>query len=185
LGASGWRAGADDILSATADRNEITGEASNRTPALAKSRVNPEGPIAPFDLSFMPLGEDEDGDVYGSLYVEPRLDAAYPEQGGARRPSKLSRPLAVLKDAFADAAASNAEDQHVMGNGPKVRAVPVLAVRTSFVQRYVTGDTEADKVSSTTRAAFSRANRDAPKIGRTTVSGLTIASASRTPGRSR
>jgi AAA domain len=69
-GGSAWRAGADVVLSVLCDRNELTGEVSNRQLALAKARDGIEGPIAPFDLTFAELGKDGD-EPFGTLIVQP------------------------------------------------------------------------------------------------------------------
>jgi RecA-family ATPase len=90
-GASGWKAGCDTILSVLADRNEVTGKVSNRELALAKSRDFEEGAIAPFELRFVRLGTDDDGDDFGSCYVEPLLDRAPIIAGERRRPRKTRR----------------------------------------------------------------------------------------------
>ena len=55
-GGSGWRAGADVVLSVIADRKELTGEVTGRELAVAKARDGIEGPIAPFALTFVSLG---------------------------------------------------------------------------------------------------------------------------------
>jgi hypothetical protein len=35
--------------------------------------VNPEGPISPFALHFQELGQDQDGEDFGSYFIEPLL----------------------------------------------------------------------------------------------------------------
>jgi hypothetical protein len=70
-GASGYRAGADVVLSVLAKRNETTGAVSDRRIALAKSRTHEEGPISGFDLVYVPIGFDEDGGAFGSCIVVP------------------------------------------------------------------------------------------------------------------
>lgn len=75
-GASAWRAGADAIISVLADRDELTGQVSNRSLALAKSRAGEEGPIAPFELKGVLIGKDEDGDAVTSCVVVPSLHRA-------------------------------------------------------------------------------------------------------------
>jgi hypothetical protein len=69
-GASAWRAGCDTVLSVLAERDQTTGQCSDRRLALTKSRVGEEGWTAPFELRFVNLGEDCDGDEYGACYVE-------------------------------------------------------------------------------------------------------------------
>jgi AAA domain len=55
-GSSARRANADAVLSVLADRNELTGESGNRSLALAKARDGEEGPIGPFELELVDLG---------------------------------------------------------------------------------------------------------------------------------
>src|SRR5208337_5237287 len=70
-GGSLWRGGADVVLSVIADRNELTGKVAGRELALAKARDGFEGPIAPFTLRRHDLGTDDDGELFGTLIVEP------------------------------------------------------------------------------------------------------------------
>lgn len=68
-GASAWRAGSDAVLSVLADRDQITGHVGNRRLALTKSRIGTEGWSAAFDLKFVPLGVDEEGEAIGSCHI--------------------------------------------------------------------------------------------------------------------
>jgi hypothetical protein len=70
-GGSGWRAGADVVMSVIAHRKELTGEVTGRELAQAKARDGVEGPIASFALTFSELGTDEDGDPFGTCVVVP------------------------------------------------------------------------------------------------------------------
>lgn len=70
-GASAWRAGADAVLSITADRNQLTGIVSDHQLWLSKSRVGEEGSVGEFALRTLMLGVDEDGDDLASCYVAP------------------------------------------------------------------------------------------------------------------
>lgn len=62
-GASAWRGGADTILSVMADRDEVSGNVTNRRLALAKSRDDIEGPISGFELIDVSTGVDAEGGV--------------------------------------------------------------------------------------------------------------------------
>ena len=95
-GASGWRANSDAVLSILADRNQITGKVSRRSLALAKSRVVEEGPIADFSLRFVEMGIDEDGDAFGSCYVEPTA-APSDESRTGRAPSLTKASQTALR----------------------------------------------------------------------------------------
>jgi hypothetical protein len=71
-GASAWRGCADIILGVLADIDPLSGRASNRELVCAKARDGEQGPISPFDLQFIELGLDDDGEIYGSCCVHPR-----------------------------------------------------------------------------------------------------------------
>jgi hypothetical protein len=154
-GASGWKAGCDAILSVLADIDQLTGAVKHRELALAKSRDGEAGPVAPFDLVFVELGTDSDGDAFGSIYVEPRLDKA--SQIAATVPvARESEYLTVFRQAFTDCACI---PYLVRGVGPAVQAVRLAEVRAEFVKRWVTGETDAEKRASAIRTAFSRGKR--------------------------
>jgi hypothetical protein len=112
LGASGWRAGCEAVLSVLADRNQITGEVKNRSLALAKSRVGAEGPIAPFELPFVALGTDDDGDVFGSLRVEPRLgEKVIIKASGPPKVAKIA--LRALQEALSECGENSPTSNHI------------------------------------------------------------------------
>lgn len=142
-GASGWRAGCDVVLSVLCDRNEITGESTNRRLALAKSRVSQEGPIAPFKLQFVELGIDEDGEPFGSCYVVPEL-----ADSGAKRTQagKLSRATRTYIDACNVVLGDRGERTRPFLDGPEINAVDRDLVRAEFYARWpADGDTEAKR----------------------------------------
>jgi hypothetical protein len=99
-GSSGWRAGADVVLSAIAERKESTGEITGRELALAKARDGIEGPISPFVLEFAELGTDDDGDPFGTCIVVPRLGDP-PLSGPSAMPLPRRSMPAALRSAFA------------------------------------------------------------------------------------
>jgi len=162
-GAHQWRAGADVVLSVLADRNEITGEVSNRSLSLAKHRSEAEGPIAPFDLTFVPIAVNDDGEVYGAPHVVPRLGE--PISSKAARTKKEPRPLTAMREAFREACAEEGVTQAIMGDGPRLRVVELEAVKRRFRKRYVTGESDEKKANSTVRSGFSRAISDLSHLG--------------------
>lgn len=111
LGASGWRAGSEAVLSVLADRNQITGEVKNRSLALAKSRVGAEGPIAPFDLPFVALGTDDDNEVFGSLRVKPRLGEKVASKASQPRGAKIA--LRALQEALSECGETAPASNHI------------------------------------------------------------------------
>jgi AAA domain len=153
-GGSAWRAGADVVLSVTADRREITGQIDGRELAVAKARDGFEGPIAPFTLAFSELGHDQNGDTFGTCVVHPRLGE--PPLSGAK---KQQEPVAVRKFrcAFTEAVNSAGRIIRVRGDGPIVRAVDLREVRTQFESVYATGESDAGKRADAQRKAFKRA----------------------------
>lgn len=155
-GSSAYRGGADAVLSVLADRNQVTGEVSERSLNLAKSRHGEEGPIAGFKLRFVELGIDEDGDAFGACVVEP--DLASPPPTTRKSPTREPLAIVALKAAFNEVIASAGRDEHVMGEpgAPIVKAVTVEQIRPEFRRRYATGETEGDKAANTIRQAFKR-----------------------------
>jgi hypothetical protein len=154
-GASGWKAGCDAILSVLADIDQLTGVAKNRELALAKIRDGAAGPVAPFDLCFAVLGTDSDGDVFGSMYVEPRLDKA--SLIAATVPvARESEYLTVFRQSFTDCACIPFK---VRGTGPEVRAVRLADVRAEFAKRWATGESDDTERKAAVRKAFSRAKK--------------------------
>jgi hypothetical protein len=91
-GASAWKGSADVIEGVLADIDPLSGRASNRELVCAKARDGEQGPIAAFDLEFIHLGLDADGEVYGSCCVVPTEreskfgQGQSPKQGGPLRP---------------------------------------------------------------------------------------------------
>ncbi|GJD52486.1 hypothetical protein OPKNFCMD_5252 [Methylobacterium crusticola] len=162
-GSSAYRAGSDAVLSVLADRNHVTGEVSNRSLALAKSRYGVEGPIAGFDLKFVPLGIDDDAEEFGACVIEPNLGAP-PLATRHKAPVKDPAPIIALKAAFVEIGHA-AQDVPVMGSGPFVRALTVEQIRPEFRRRYISGDTDPDKAAAAARQSLKRALEQAPKHG--------------------
>lgn len=151
-GASGFRAGADVVLSVLADRNKSTGIVSNRRLALAKSRTREEGPISGFDLAPIPIGLDEDGEVYGSCAVVPNANAAKPAHG-AREPQSHRDFNAAYDAAIRE---HGIDLPAVDGQGTR-RVAQLADVRTEFERRRQKADGDKRKQSDAARKAFSNA----------------------------
>jgi hypothetical protein len=88
-GASAWRGSADVVLGTLADIDPLSGRASNRELVCPKARDGEQGPISAFELQFVKLGVDDDGDEYGSCCVVPtegisRFDKTKPLPKGGR-----------------------------------------------------------------------------------------------------
>jgi hypothetical protein len=156
-GASAWRGGCDAVLSVLAERNETTGNVSNRELALAKSRLDPEGPIAPFILHFVSLGVGEDGEEFGACYVEPLLGQAPTLGGPGKKVAREAPSTRAFRAAFVEVMARDVLTIRVMGSGPQVRAVRLSDVRAAFDRRYATDETDAKRRKDALKSAFKRA----------------------------
>jgi hypothetical protein len=156
LGSHILRAGADVILSVLADRDATTGDVKDRSLALAKSRTGVEGPIAPFELEFVSLGRDEDGEEFGACFVKPDLNN--PQKVAARiKRRELPRGQRALKAAIDEALGAYSEQVRVMGDGPLVTAVRLGRVREAFSRFYVIDEDHPRKKADALRQAFKRA----------------------------
>ncbi len=160
-GGSGWRAGCDAVLSVLADRNEITGSCRNRSIALAKSRVGEEGWTSPFDLRFVKLGEDEDGDPFGACYVEPgNADDTIIITTQKQKP--LPRDAKAYLDALHVVLSDKGEKVRPFGLGEiEVRAVEREAVRDEFYRSRPADGEDEKKIVEARRKAFKRGEDDA------------------------
>jgi hypothetical protein len=152
-GGSAWRAGVDVVLAVLADRDETTGNTKNRRLVLTKNRDGLEGPIGGFDLLFIELDRDDDGDPVGASAVEPSgnvpaVRTQFKKEAIADQAFRLSFDACLL---------SSGTEHAVKGNGPIVTAVPLESVREEFYRRYPSGKRDPKKAADAKRAAFNRA----------------------------
>jgi AAA domain len=156
-GGSGWHAGADVVISVLADRNGITGDVKpKRDLAVAKSRDGIEGPVAPFNLRFIALDVDEDGEAFGSCIVEPILGREAQAAARAAHASKEFRALRTFRNAFGDAMNRSGTTVEIVGTGQTVRAVRIQHVREVFNRQYATGEGTPRQQADAARKAFKR-----------------------------
>lgn len=155
-GASAWRAGCDTVLSVLADRDQTTGACSNRRIALTKSRVGEEGWVAPFELRFVALGEDEDGEEFGACYVEQGRPEDAIILAGAKEKGP-PRAAKVYLDVFGIVIGDKGRKVRPFGSdGPEVLAVDREDVRDEFYRLWA-ADGESDKArAAAQRQAFKR-----------------------------
>lgn len=160
-GGHGWKAGADQVLSVLADRNEITGECTNRELHQAKNRNGPEGPIAPFTLEYMGLGYREDGTEWGSLYLVPQMDK--PTTFSAKRAPKVPKHIQTFSDAVTEAILYQGVSHRIAGGqGPTVKAVRLSpTVRELFFAKYPTGTDDPAKSKEQNESARYEAKKKA------------------------
>lgn len=159
-GASAWRAGCDAVLSILADRDQTTGQCNNRRIALTKSRVGEEGWNTSFDLRFVVLGEDEDGELFGACYVEPG------EAEDAIILTKKAKPLPRAAKAYMGAfhVVFGDKGQKVRpfgSEGPEVVAVDREVIRQEFNPSWPADSDTEEKKNDARRKAFERGERDA------------------------
>lgn len=154
-GATAWKGNCDTILSVLAEIDPVSGDVAKRELAIAKSREGKTGGISPFELPFVQLGTDEDGHAFGSLAVNPLLDAA-PTLNRANKPKKVTRSVDAFNKAFNDAMASHAQDFKISG-GPTVRAVKVEHMREPFSAHYASASETEEQSKEAKRKAFTRA----------------------------
>jgi hypothetical protein len=151
-GASAWKGSADLIEGVLADIDPLSGRVSNRELVCAKARDGEQGPISAFELEFIQLGLDSDGEAYGSCCVMPTEAGSRFDK--AKTPSKGQRAIC---DAINEALDTCGETIVPRTGMPPGRAVKVCDVRREFDRRYVAPDSDPVKGESTKRMAFKRA----------------------------
>ncbi|MGF3026952.1 AAA family ATPase [Methylobacterium aquaticum] len=161
-GSSAFRGGADAVLSVLAERNQVTGDVGRRSLNLAKTRFGQEGPIAGFELRFVQLGADADGDPFGACIVVPELDTPAPVRVP---PQRDGLGIVALKAAFDEVVTEHGQEVPEYGNGAMVTAVTVKDLRAEFRRRYTTAETDEVKIGNTVRQALKRALTNCPKHG--------------------
>ena len=153
-GASAWRGNVDNVLMCAADRNEVTGECSNRCLSIVKYRDGLEGFVSGYEFKFIELGEDEDGEPFDAPAIA--LTDAKPGMSG----KSATKSQRVFDAAFNDVLITHGKEIRVRGDGPLIRAVDVQHVRHEFNRRYGTGEADKDKRQDATRKAFKRCLQD-------------------------
>jgi hypothetical protein len=167
-GASAWRGSADMVEGVLATIDPLSGRASNRELVCAKFRDGEQGPVSAFDLQFIELGLDADGEIYGSCCVVPTERESRFDKGKA--PAKGER---TILDAISEALNTCSQVIVPRTGMPQVRAVKVCDVRAEFDRRYVVVESEPEKAANAKRMAFKRAlDRLSPaKFGAGSVEG--------------
>lgn len=151
-GASAWLGGADVVLSVTGDKDRATDRITNRRLSLAKTRSGEAGPIAGFDLQYVRIGFDEDGEEYGAAFVK-KTSRVIAEDATPKASRAARVYLASLETGLQDKGAT----VHPSGATESVFAVDREYVRAEFYRRWpATGDSETKRAASKQRA-FRRA----------------------------
>ena len=120
---------------------------------MPKARDGEQGPISPFELKFVELGLDDDGDVYGSCCVVPT-------EGGRSRFDKsasLSKSARAIQDAIHEVLDGRGKNIVPRAGMPTVRAAKVSDIRQEFDRRYLAAEADPAKAANAKRMAFKRA----------------------------
>lgn len=151
-GASAWKGSADVVEGVLADIDPLSGRASNRELVCAKARDGEQGPISAFELEFLELGLDPDGDSYGSCCVVPT-------EGNSRfdKSARLSKSQRTIQDAINEAIDTRGQVITPRAGMAAVKAVKVTDVREEFDRRYAVDEADPIKAANTKRMAFKRA----------------------------
>lgn len=153
-GASAFGAGADAILSVLAVADQLTGKVSKRSLALSKSRRGGTGPLGAFNLPFQQLAVDEDGEPFGSCFVQFHSNDNVEEPEPKRN---LASP--EFLEAMRIAIRSHGAEQQVDDSGEPVKAVAVAEVRKVFHRLYMMHN--PDNLSGAKDKAWQRAYKTA------------------------
>jgi hypothetical protein len=151
-GASAWKGSADVIEGVLADIDALSGKAPNRELTCAKARDGEQGPISPFDLEIVTLGQYEDGEDYGSMCVVPTEGQSRFEKGG-----NLSKTQRTVQEAIAEALDNHGKTITPRAGMPPVKAAKVSDIRAEFDRRYVTDNPDPVKAANAKRMALRRA----------------------------
>ncbi len=151
-GASAWKGSADIVEGVLADVDPLSGRTSNRELVCTKARDGEQGPISPFELEFIKLGVDADGEDYGSCCVIPM-------EGNSRfdKTAKVSKGQRVIQDAFNEVMDGLAKVITPRAGMGEVKAVKVTDVREEFDRRYAVDEGDPVKAAAAKRMAFKRA----------------------------
>ena len=160
-GASGWRAGCDSVLSVLASRDETTGKCRDRQLVLTKSRVGEEGWRVAFDLSFVEIGKDEDGDPFGACFVEPG-EAEGDDIITMSKAKVLPRAARAYLDALHIVAGEKGKKVRPFGSeGPEVNAVDRELVRDEFYLAWPADGDDEKARKNAKRKSFKRGEDEA------------------------
>jgi hypothetical protein len=152
-GASAWRANADFVLSVMADIDPQTGNVSNRQLAIAKDRDGSQGPLTPFTLKWVDLGDDG-GNPWGSMVAAAELSNVKPA-------SHWPPGLSVFRQALLNALIDSGFQERPFADGPAMEVADVKWVKNEFAKIcHVDSETEAGRQEAR-RKQFTRKLNDA------------------------
>ena len=149
-GSSASRAAGESVIAVLAERDETTGECSNRRLIHPKSRIGKEGAIAAFKLRDIDIGVKSNGEPFGTAYVEVG-DASEiePASDSKAKPKRLSHSAATYLSAAQEAILSAGNQCRPYADGPEVVAVDRERIREIFYPRWpADGDTEKKRMKA-------------------------------------
>jgi hypothetical protein len=150
-GASAWADNVDIALFVSGDRDEVKGTCENRALSQTKNRDGHEGPISGFDLTFIKLGTDADGDPFGAMAVETNDKPV--ATGTKRKPTDAE---VIFEKAFDELAIR--KPYRIAVGSFKLMAFTADALRKEFYRLYVAGKEGGEEPNQTAkRAAWHRA----------------------------
>jgi hypothetical protein len=150
-GASAWKGSADVVEGVLADIDPLTGRASNRELVCTKARDGEQGPLSPFELEFVTLGTDTDGEIYGSCCIVPLTG-----QSRFEKTATLSKSQRTIQEAIAEALDTCGKVITPRAGMAEVRAAKVGDVRAEFDRRYIVTEDDPAKAANAKRMAFKR-----------------------------
>ena len=152
-GSSAKEAAADMVLALLADR-DVSGSVSNTRMAVRKLRGGSTGAETPFDLKVVDLGNDET-----TCIIEWRNGHDDPKKNKTGNKDRWPQSLRVLRASMLNALTEDGKMVQPFGtNGPTVRAVADVVVRTEFKARYPVNSENKDDAK---RMAYNRALKTA------------------------
>jgi hypothetical protein len=135
-----------------ADIDPMSGRASNRELVCAKARDGEQGPISAFELEFVVLGHDAEGEIYGSCCVVPTGGKSRFDDTAAR-----SKGQRAIQDAINETLDGQGKLITPRADMATIKAAKVTDVRAEFDRRYVVDEADSTKAADTKRKAFKRA----------------------------
>lgn len=150
-GSSAFRGAADVVLSVLCERDETTGDANCRSLCLAKAREGEEGPIAGFELEWILLGVDDDGEEIGSCAVKLLSTALLKKKVKVRQSAGAKVALQALAIAIDEVGVIPTAGNHIPA---QTKCVTVMQWRDYSYRRGISGSDEA----RAKQVAFQRAN---------------------------
>ncbi len=143
-GSSAKSGAADAILAALADKDQTTGDVSNRRLAVTKLRSAATGKVVPFTLTPVPIDE------WGNTHCGVSWSAGGETSQTVKDKPAWSGNARVLKDAIERAMIDFGKPMRPTADMPEVKAVAADKVRTEFYASYPAESAEAK------RQAFNR-----------------------------